>query len=328
MAALAAFLDAALGELRNAHRGASAPDSPIEGQRWWDTSGGATAEVLKRYTAAAGWVSLLTMNVTTGAITQIHGILDENDMASDSAVLPPSQQSVKAYVDGAVVADGFGGQYKNLAIKNNTTHNDHQLDIAAAVVIVENASGATMRLDSFSATVDVAASGANGLDTGSEASSTWYHAWAIAKDDGTAAAILSASATAPTLPATYTHKAYLGAVYNAGDSNFELIEQKNNIVLCERVQVLNNGTQTSKTAIDLSAVVPPTAKVVYGDLYMNGGATFSASLVGETTGNMVFIAPSNGNLGYVFAIPLPKASTLYYNVSAQALSVYITGWQF
>lgn len=101
MAALAAFLDAALGELRNAHRGASAPDSPIEGQRWWDTSGGATAEILKRYTAAAGWVSLLTMNVTTGAITQIHGILDENDMASDSAVLPPSQQSVKAYVDVA-----------------------------------------------------------------------------------------------------------------------------------------------------------------------------------------------------------------------------------
>ena len=101
MAALAAFLDAALGELRNAHRGASAPDSPIEGQRWWDTSGGATAEILKRYTVATGWVSILTMNVTTGTITAIHGILDENDMASDSAVLPPSQQSVKAYVDSA-----------------------------------------------------------------------------------------------------------------------------------------------------------------------------------------------------------------------------------
>jgi hypothetical protein len=99
MAGLAAFLDAALGELRNAHRGASAPDSPIEGQRWWDTSGGATAEILKRYTVAAGWVSILTMNVTAGTITAIHGIKDEDTMSSDSAVLPPSQQSVKAYVD-------------------------------------------------------------------------------------------------------------------------------------------------------------------------------------------------------------------------------------
>jgi hypothetical protein len=104
MAALAAFLDAALGELRNSHRGASAPDSPIEGQRWWDTSGGATAEILKRYTVAGGWVSLLTMNVTAGTITAIHGILDENDMTSDSAVLPPSQQSVKAYVDAKKIS--------------------------------------------------------------------------------------------------------------------------------------------------------------------------------------------------------------------------------
>jgi hypothetical protein len=99
MAGLAAFLDAAFGELRNAHRGASAPDSPVEGQRWWDTSGGATAEVLKRYTVAGGWVSLLTVNITAGTITAIHGITDEDAMTSNSAVLPPSQQSVKAYVD-------------------------------------------------------------------------------------------------------------------------------------------------------------------------------------------------------------------------------------
>ena len=68
MAALAAFLDAALGELLNRHRGASAPDNPVEGQLWWDTSGDPVA-VLKRYTVAAGWISLLTVNKTTGAVT-------------------------------------------------------------------------------------------------------------------------------------------------------------------------------------------------------------------------------------------------------------------
>ena len=68
MASLAAFLDAALGELLNRHRGASAPDSPVEGQLWWDTSGN-PVDTLKRYTVAAGWKSLLTVNKTTGAVT-------------------------------------------------------------------------------------------------------------------------------------------------------------------------------------------------------------------------------------------------------------------
>lgn len=68
MAALKAFLDAALGELLNRHRGASAPDSPVEGQLWWDTSGD-PVDTLKRYTVAAGWKSLLTVNKTTGAVT-------------------------------------------------------------------------------------------------------------------------------------------------------------------------------------------------------------------------------------------------------------------
>ena len=68
MAALKTFLDAALGELLNRHRGASAPDSPVEGQLWWDTSGD-PVDVLKRYTVAAGWISLLTVNKTTGAVT-------------------------------------------------------------------------------------------------------------------------------------------------------------------------------------------------------------------------------------------------------------------
>jgi microcystin-dependent protein len=67
MAALKTFLDAALGELLNRHRGASAPDSPVEGQLWWDTSGD-PVDVLKRYTVAAGWISLLTVNKTTGAV--------------------------------------------------------------------------------------------------------------------------------------------------------------------------------------------------------------------------------------------------------------------
>jgi hypothetical protein len=56
-------------------------------------------------------------------------------------------------------------------------------------------------LGSFSGTVDITASGALGLDTGSEASSTWYYVHAIASSDfQTVSAIFSSSPTSPTLP--------------------------------------------------------------------------------------------------------------------------------
>lgn len=99
MAGLKAHLDACYAATGSLNRGAGSPPNPFEGMLWLDSSGGPTAEVLRRYTVAAGWVPIMTFNITTGAIVQLYGILDEDDMASDSALLPPSQQSVKAYID-------------------------------------------------------------------------------------------------------------------------------------------------------------------------------------------------------------------------------------
>jgi hypothetical protein len=58
---------------------------------WLDTS--VTPNVLKVLTAIG------TPNTWT-SIAQLMGMLDEDDMASDSDTLPATQQSVKAYVDG------------------------------------------------------------------------------------------------------------------------------------------------------------------------------------------------------------------------------------
>jgi hypothetical protein len=68
-------------------------------------------------------------------------------------------------------------------------------------------------------TLDITTGGANGLDTGAEAASTWYAVWAIGKTDGTTAGLLSVSFSAPTMPTGYTLKRLVGAVRNDASSN-------------------------------------------------------------------------------------------------------------
>jgi len=66
MAALASFLNDAFAAIASANRGTTAPDNPVEGMLWWDSS--ANPEILKRYTVTGGWASLLSVNITTGAV--------------------------------------------------------------------------------------------------------------------------------------------------------------------------------------------------------------------------------------------------------------------
>ena len=66
MTELAAELEAVFAALGSANRGVSAPDNPFEGMFWWDETT-TPVEIFKRYTVTAGWVSLLSVNKTTGA---------------------------------------------------------------------------------------------------------------------------------------------------------------------------------------------------------------------------------------------------------------------
>ena len=62
-----------------------------------------------------------------------------------------------------------------------------------------------------SLTISTSTSGANGLDTGSIASNTWYYVYVI-YNGTTVSGLISTSSTSPTLPSGYTFKARVGAV--------------------------------------------------------------------------------------------------------------------
>ena len=68
MTGLKTALEAIFDALGDDNRGATAPPNPFEGMIWQDTSGTPT-ELIKKYTVAVGWVTLFSINITTGVVT-------------------------------------------------------------------------------------------------------------------------------------------------------------------------------------------------------------------------------------------------------------------
>lgn len=120
-------------------------------------------------------------------------------------------------------------------------------------------------------TANLAASGAGGLDTGSEAADTWYAVHVIGGGGNPAAALLSTSATAPTLPGTYTIFRRVGWIRNDAASNlYEFVQwgggadrQYHWRESAATVQVLTAGTATTFTDVSLAGFVPPTSTRAY-----------------------------------------------------------------
>jgi hypothetical protein len=83
-------------------------------------------------------------SLTDGTIT-VTGIVDEDNMASDSATLIPTQQSVKAYVDAQITAEDldFAGDSGTGAVDLDS----QSLTIAGGTGLTSSASGQTLTID-------------------------------------------------------------------------------------------------------------------------------------------------------------------------------------
>lgn len=114
-----------------------------------------------------------------------------------------------------IVNQAFTGGFKNLVA--SATGSSATVSVSADELVVSN-SGAYKTLTSISLSISGASSGANGLDSGSLATNTFYSVWVI-WNGSAAAGLLSLSSTSPTLPGGYTHKARVGYILTDGTSN-------------------------------------------------------------------------------------------------------------
>lgn len=271
--------------------------------------------------------------LTTVTVVNDSGSLDSGLSATFLGLITTSNTSLPL-ADASILSwNGPLTPHENLVV---TRPSVATLTITADKLIVTDTNGRKAALTSVSVTPNITASGANGLDTGSEAANTWYYAWVI-WNGATVAGLLSTSATAPTMPSGYTHKGLAGAVRN-GAADFVDTTQQGNLVSIPAQTALTDGSATSATSVALSSFVPPAARVAYCRLNVTAtaatavnGAVYSDSggtVLGAHLGNA-----STGSVGTLLAVGrvmLRTAQTVWYTVSDAScdLTLVVTGWEW
>jgi len=220
----------------------------------------------------------------------------------------------------------------------------HKVHVTADELILEDAGGAPRRAAPVDVTVDVNASGTNGVDTGTKSPSTWYHIWIISQSSGVAQGLLSASASNPTLPGGYTFKAYVGAIFNNSSDYLVSYLQNDRLVWADVLSPLGmTPFPTTPTSVDLSASVPSTAISVIievSGLTTNGGHFISNVFVGPTLNGpwhngWMMVAGTAGSIDHVQFITqneifLDSAQQIFAYVGSQndRLQIGVLGWRY
>jgi len=136
-----------------------------------------------------------------------------------------------------------------------------------------------------SVNIVISTSGINGLDTGSEATGTWYAVYVVSGTSGVGG-LLSTSETAPTMPSGFTYKRRVGWAYNHSDGDIQNFIQtgmgrERSYTWFETganyTRVLHNAASSGvRTAVDISSRIPPSAHA-----YIFAGFPGSASTAAE-----------------------------------------------
>lgn len=233
-------------------------------------------------------------------------------------------------------------EHRGLTIANTLGSENTTLNVSWSSLILENSAGEIVRVGAASGTVAITSSGANGLDTGTEAANTWYHVWGIWGSMPGPARLLSASATSPTLPAGYTHRCYLGAVYNDSSSNFVRISQRRKRVDYTTHRTIYEGglTAATWTAISISAFFPSTAvaiRIAQGGESGNGIAPRSTGVGGSYVrrafygnGNTMGVFPTARDGWATHEITMPPGNDTVYAWITASVTVTMSaiGWSY
>lgn len=180
--------------------------------------------------ATISWVEALRIDGTTGNVgvkasspvytLDVGGtVRAQGDMrvVGNAIVTGSSTLASTLTVNSNIIANtskgfNFGAQCKNLKLWASGTN--LTTNISADAIVLENSSNqdcVVLRGVLQQVTVGASGSSGGGLDVGTSATSTWYSVWLIYNATTSSVnTLLSLSATSPTMPSGFTHKARVG----------------------------------------------------------------------------------------------------------------------
>ncbi|MCA8073221.1 hypothetical protein [Burkholderia vietnamiensis] len=329
--------------IANANTGASTLNvdglgaKPIYGLALQPLQGG---ELIVKGVACFLYVVASTVNSGNGA-----WILME--CAGGAQQIPPATQSQHAVQLGQV--SGVVGSVRNLAMSVAAASTSATL--TADEIIVESALGGLRYcLANFNKTINLATTGAGGMDTGSAPVSGYVALYAIYNPSTGASALLARNATSAAqpnvygganMPSGYTASALVSVWPTNGSGQFVQGYQTDRKIGLTNVNVLSTSTiQASLAPLTIAGAVPLNARTVGGwSSVGTSAASGYATLNVAAAATPVSLQQFQGQLTSSFTmnvsfndVQLVTQQTLYYaavvNTGTMATNIYITSYTF
>lgn len=242
------------------------------------------------------------------------------------------------------------GAYKNLQASSSGL--SANVLVSVDEIVVENTSNEYATLRTVSLTIAGTTTGANALDTGTIVGSTWYSVWVI-YNGTTTAGLLSLSATAPTMPSGYTHKARVGWIRTDSSGNkyplgfkqygrtVQYIIGTGNLTSSPMIVSGVQGVPTTPTwvAASISTFVPTTAAAISVSLFLtNANATYAILAPNNNYGgsNSTTVPPplsvgfSGTSIGGNFVLTaslILESTNIYYACNSGQGGATCLGWE-
>jgi hypothetical protein len=277
------------------------------------------------------------------------------DLTGQDAIDDGTTATLLANLKTAVQAQSAAaiGQSRNLVMSVGAASANATLT-ADEIVVGTAPGGKKYVLGSFSKTINLATTGAGGMDTGSAPASGYVALYAIynpAKaaqhatdpitypDNGMALLATNATSTvAPNvygganMPSGYTASALVSVWQTDASSRFGVAYQQDRDYFFAPATVLSTTAQTSVlTALSIAALVPKNAKYVRGETVVatSGAVNAGMQVAGSASGfgradNALSTSGAQSFNSWFSQIPLVTAQQMYYNFNGSSGTVTFT----
>lgn len=192
---------------------------------------------------------------------------------------------------------GVVGQARNLSM--SVTAASASATLTADEIVVETALGGLRYcLANFNKTINLATTGAGGMDTGAAPTSGYVALYAIYNPTTGASALLATNAatkqnnvySGANMPSGYTASALVSVWPTNSSSQLVVGYQTDRIVNIVRASAINTTTQAaSLTSLSISSLVPQNARALFGDLQITSSVNTAVVTLG--------LAPSSASVG-------------------------------